>query len=66
MSARQPVKKVEQVNALKRNSYDSYDKFNPDQYIKGSPEWNLAVMNYLMDMSKNGHDIRELEKSKVS
>ena len=42
----------------KRNRrYDSYDKFNPDQYQKGSVEWNNAMINYLLDMKMHGENV---------
>lgn len=37
--------------------YDSYDKFNPDQYQKGSVEWNNAMINYLLDMKMHGENV---------
>lgn len=40
-----------------QRKYDSYDKFNPDQYKKGSPEWNQAMINYLLDMKKHGENV---------
>lgn len=33
---------------------ESYDKFNLGQYEKGSPEWNLAMINYLLELKKQG------------
>lgn len=48
-----------------RERYDSYEKFNPDQFEKGSPEFNLAMINYLLDMKMHGQDIKELDKTKV-
>jgi hypothetical protein len=53
-----------QPRAARGNSYDSYDRFNPDQYVKDSQEWNLAMINYLLDMKLHGQDIKQLEKSK--
>ena len=37
--------------------YDYYDKFNPDQYQKGSVEWNNAMINYLLDMKMHGENV---------
>ena len=37
--------------------YNSYDKFNPDQYEKGSVEWNSAMINYLLDMKSHGENM---------
>lgn len=33
---------------------ESYDKFNLGQFEKGSPEWNLAMINYLLELKKQG------------
>ena len=42
----------------KRNRrYDSYDKFNPDQFQKGSVDWNNAMINYLLDMKMHGENV---------
>ena len=43
------------INVNRR--YDSYDKFNPDQYEKGSVEWNNAMINYLLDMKMHGENM---------
>ena len=43
------------ANANADNAGDNslaYEKFNPDQFEKGTPEWNLAMINYLLDMKK--------------
>ena len=48
-----------------RISYDSYRKFNPDQYVENSPEWQKAIHQYLLDMRKNGHHIQEVNIDKV-
>ena len=45
--------------------YDSYRKFNPDQYLENSPEWQKAIYQYLLDMRKNGHYIQEVNIDKV-
>ena len=45
--------------------YDSYRKFNPDQYVENSPEWQKAIHQYLLDMRKNGHYIQEVNIDKV-
>jgi len=46
-------------------AYDSLLKFKPNDFAENSPEWNLAMIQYLLDMKKNGHKIREIESSKV-
>ena len=48
-----------------RMLYDSYRKFNPDQYAENSPEWQKAIHQYLLDMRKNGHYIQEVNIDKV-
>ena len=56
-----PKRRIEQpnqnhiINVHRR--YDSYDKFNPDQYEKGSVEWNNAMINYLLDMKMHGENM---------
>ena len=39
--------------------YDSYDKYNPDQYEKGSNDWSNAMMHYLLDMKIHGENIKD-------
>ena len=46
--------------------YDSYRKFKPNRFPENSPEWNVAMIQYLLDMKKNGHKIKEIETSKVT
>ena len=45
--------------------YNSYRTFNPDQYQENSPEWQLAVLRYLVDMKENGHFVQEILVDKV-
>lgn len=67
-----PSTAVENVKTLsdmvtrktRNDNYDSYQKFNLDKYEKDSPEWNIAMIKYLLDMKKHGHEIKELESSK--
>merc|ERR1719510_2783516 len=33
-----------------RKAYNSYKQFNPGQYEEGSPEWQMAMIRYLLDM----------------
>lgn len=54
------------AKATKVNTYNSYDRFRPDQYGKGTPEWEMAMLQYLLDMKQNGHKIKEVETNKVS
>ena len=46
--------------------YNSYRKFNPDQYRENSPEWQMAIRQYLLDMRKNGHHVNEVTVDKVT
>ena len=48
-----------------RMLYDSYRKFNPDQYDENSPQWQKAIYQYLLDMRNNGHYIQEVNIDKV-
>lgn len=45
--------------------YDSYRKFQPNKFPENSPQWNMAMIQYLLDMKKNGHKIKEIETTKV-
>ena len=45
--------------------YNSYRTFNPDQYQENSPEWQLAILRYLVDMKENGHFVQEISVDKV-
>ena len=45
--------------------YNSYSTFNPGQYKENSPEWQMAMLNYLMDMKMNGHKIQEVSMDEV-
>ncbi len=42
------------------NTYNSYEQFNPDQFEPNSPEWNMAMIRFLLDMKKHGHHIKEV------
>ena len=47
------------------NTYNSYHKYNPGQFEEDSPEWQMAMLQYLLDMKNNGHDIQEVTNDKV-
>ena len=47
------------------NIYNSYHKFNPGQYEENSPEWQMAMLQYLLDMKNNGHNVQEISVDKV-
>ena len=46
--------------------YNSYSTFNPGQFKENSPEWQMAMLHYLMDMKMNGHKIQEVSMDEVS
>ena len=46
--------------------YNSYQKFNPGKYSENSPEWQMAMLHYLIDMKKHGHDVQEVSVDKVN
>ena len=47
------------------NIYNSYHKFNPGQFEENSPEWQMAMLQYLLDMKDNGHNVQEVSVDKV-
>lgn len=47
-------------------SYNLFQKHNPDQFEEGSPKWHMAMIKYLMDMKNNGHKIHEVVMDKVT
>jgi len=46
--------------------YDSFRKFDPTRFAENTPEWNMAMIKYLIDMKNHGHKIKEIETTKVS
>ena len=46
--------------------YNSYTRFNPGQFKENSPEWQAAMLHYLMDMRNNGHHIQEVSVDEVT
>jgi len=59
------TKNVKNIFIFKKKVYDSYRKFRPNRFPENSPEWNMAMIQYLLDMKKHGQKIREIETSKV-
>lgn len=47
-----------------KNTYNSYNTFNPGQFEESSAEWQMAMLHYLLDMKKNGHKVREVSVDK--
>ena len=46
--------------------YNSYRKYNPDQFLENSAEWQMAMIRYLLDMKNNGYDVKEVKMDKVT
>ena len=45
--------------------YNSYSQFNPGQFKENSPEWQMAMLHYLIDMKMNGHKIKTVSVDEV-
>ena len=48
-----------------KQMYNSFRKFNPGQYAENSPEWQVAMLQYLLDMKNHGHKVQEVSVDKV-
>ena len=48
-----------------KQMYNSFRKFNPGQYEENSPEWQVAMLQYLLDMKNHGHKVQEVSVDKV-
>ena len=48
-----------------KQMYNSFRKFNPGQYEENTPEWQIAMLQYLLDMKKHGHKVQEVSVDKV-
>ena len=59
---RNPVKEMKPHGG---QLYNSYRKFNPDQYRENSPQWKMVIHQYLLDMRQNGHHVNEVTVDKV-
>ena len=46
--------------------YNSYKQFNPGRFKEDTPEWQMAMLQYLLDMKNHGHKIKEVTANKVS
>ena len=55
----------ERMSSDDKKAYNSYKQFNPGQYEEGSPEWQMAMIRYLLDMKNHGHKIHEVTLDKV-
>lgn len=49
-----------------RRSDPEVELFNPNQFEVDSPEWNLAMIQFLKHLQKSGHKISEIRTSKVN
>ena len=45
--------------------YNSYLKYHPRQLWENSPEGQMAILRYLLDMRKNNYKLEEVEMDKV-
>ena len=45
--------------------YNSFNKFKISSYMRGSPQWQKALTQYLLDMKNHGHNIRTVQTDKV-
>ena len=45
--------------------YNSYSQFNPGQFKENSPQWQMAMLHYLIDMKMNGHKIKTVSVDEV-
>lgn len=41
------------------------DTFNPTPFEKGTPEYQMAMINLLLRMGERGHDINSMKIEKV-
>ena len=49
----------------KKTFYNSIKKYKIGSFPVGSPRWQKAMMNYLLDMKNNGYDIKTVETDQV-
>lgn len=45
--------------------YNSYEQFNPGRFEENSPQWQIAMLHYLIDMKKHGDKLQEASLNKV-
>ena len=57
--------KRDKDQSVSKQMYNSFRKFNPGQYEENSPEWQIAMLQYLLDMKKHGHKVQEVSVDKV-
>jgi hypothetical protein len=62
-----PLIRPQKVNSQgQRPNHNSWNTYNPGQFKENSPEWQLAMLHYLIDMKMNGHKIQEVSADEVS
>jgi hypothetical protein len=62
-----PLIRPQKVNSQgQRPNYNSWNTYNPGQFKENSPEWQMAMLHYLIDMKMNGHKIQEVSVDEVS
>ena len=54
-----------QPSTVNEKVYNSYNQFNPDQFEEKSPQWQMAMIRYLLDMKIHGHKIQEVATNMV-
>ncbi len=49
------------------NSPGGFDPatFNPTPFEENTPEWNMAMINLLLQMKAKGHKVNEIQINKV-
>ena len=55
------------LKVVEKLSSDLYGStFNPTQFEVNSPEWNLAMINFLIKMKEQGYDVNTIKANKVA
>ena len=49
-----------------KKHYNSYQKYNPEQYLENSAGWQMVMIRYLLDMKNNGYHVKEVKVDKVN
>ena len=49
----------------KKTFYNTIKKYKIGSFPVGSPMWQKAMINYLLDMKNNGYDIKTVETDQV-
>ena len=51
---------------ITKKLYNSYPKYHPRQLLEISPEGQMAILSYLLDMRKYNNKLKEVEMDKVT